>query len=68
MLLDVGSFGSERKLYREHTTRFGHHLAWNWNHAEEIFTAVMQIEEFAIYFKGSVFTLLKSRLNSPPLL
>jgi hypothetical protein len=51
-LLDNGSLGSERKLYyRELIARFGHHLALNWNLAEEISNPVKQIKEFATYFK-----------------
>jgi hypothetical protein len=51
-LLDGGLLGNERKLYyRELIARFGHHLALNWNLAEEITNPVDQIKEFADYFK-----------------
>jgi hypothetical protein len=51
-LLDGGELGNERKLYyRELIARFGHHLALNWNLAEEITNPVRNIKMFSDYFK-----------------
>jgi hypothetical protein len=51
-LLDGGELGIERKLYyRELIARFGHHLALNWNLAEEITNPVPNIKMFTDYFK-----------------
>jgi hypothetical protein len=49
--LDGGDLGNSRKLYyRELIARFGHHLALNWNLAEEISNTIPQIKQFSDYF------------------
>jgi hypothetical protein len=51
-LMDGGDLGNTRKLYyRELIARFGHHLALNWNLAEEIVNTIPQIKQFSDYFK-----------------
>jgi Domain of unknown function (DUF5060) len=51
-LLDGGLLGNERKLYyREIIARFSHHLALNWNLAEEINNPIDQVKAFADYIK-----------------
>ena len=52
LLLDEGDLGVERKLYyRELISRFGHHLALNWNLGEEINNAsTAQKAAWANYF------------------
>ncbi|MCK5174188.1 MAG: DUF5060 domain-containing protein, partial [Planctomycetes bacterium] len=52
LLLDKGDLGVERKLYyRELISRFGHHLALNWNLGEEINNAsTAQKAAWANYF------------------
>jgi hypothetical protein len=52
LLLDNGDLGPQRKLYyRELISRFGHHLALNWNLGEEINDATTeQKKAWADYF------------------
>ena len=51
-LLDGGGLGVERKLYyRELISRFGHHLALNWNLGEENTNTNAQRKAFSDYFK-----------------
>ncbi|MCR9244169.1 MAG: DUF5060 domain-containing protein [bacterium] len=50
--LDGGSLGVERRLYyRELVSRFGHHLALNWNLGEENTNTTGQRIAFAQYFR-----------------
>jgi hypothetical protein len=51
-LLDGGALGVERKLYyRELIARFGHHLAVQWNIAEEVTLSIPQIKTLTDYIK-----------------
>jgi hypothetical protein len=53
-LLDNGYLGNEHKLYfRELIARFGHHLAFCWNLAEEISNTIPQIKAFSDFFKAN---------------
>ena len=52
-LLNNGNLGIERKLYyRELIARFGHHMALNWNLAEEVSNTASQIKSFSDYFRA----------------
>lgn len=51
--LDGGALGPERKLYyRELVSRFGHHLALNWNLGEENSNTTAQRVAFAQHFRA----------------
>ena len=50
-LLDGGDLGPQRRLYyRELISRFGHHLALNWNLGEENTNTTSQLKQFTKYF------------------
>ncbi len=49
--MDGGELGRERKLYyRELISRYGHHLAINWNLGEENTQSTGQVQQMASYF------------------